>query len=189
MNEELFSKRHGFRQPSEAEISVRQDAPYEFRGVLIQLAYECGFRPETLRPIVCRILRKRPDSNNWSEYPNIDDEIHNLVDDCQWYRVYDVVEGIYDTMGELPFSYEPDKFEKEINDYFIENGIGWQLRKGGIEIRGSELFEKVVHSAQDTLQKSERHTAGNELHEALTDLSRRPEPDITGAIQHSMASL
>ena len=32
-------------------------------------------------------------------------------------------------------------------------------------------------------------TAQQELHEALMDLSRRPDPDISGAIQHSMAAL
>jgi hypothetical protein len=57
---ESFSKRHGY-QPSEKEITVRYDAPYELRGVLIDIAYEIGFRPKTLRPVVCRALRKRPD--------------------------------------------------------------------------------------------------------------------------------
>ena len=31
--------------------------------------------------------------------------------------------------------------------------------------------------------------AANEMREALRDISRRPEPDITGAIQHAMAAL
>ena len=87
MNEKPFSKRHGFHRPAETEISVRHDAPHEFRGVLVDLAYECGFRPKRLRPLVCRILRKREDTNNWTEYPNIDYEVRNLIDDCEWYRV------------------------------------------------------------------------------------------------------
>jgi hypothetical protein len=32
-------------------------------------------------------------------------------------------------------------------------------------------------------------TAANEIHEALTDISRRPTADVTGAIQHAMAAL
>jgi hypothetical protein len=39
------------------------------------------------------------------------------------------------------------------------------------------------------LQESNRSTAQSEVAEALKDLSRRPEPDRTGAIQHSMAAL
>ena len=120
MNEEPFSKRHGFQRPAEAGISVRQDAPYEFRGVLIQLAYEYGFRPKTLRTIVCRILRKRPDDANWSEYPNIDEEIRQLIDECEWYKVYDVAEGIYGTMIQTPYSYDFERFDRELNNYFVE---------------------------------------------------------------------
>ncbi len=39
------------------------------------------------------------------------------------------------------------------------------------------------------MAESGRNTARNELHEAVSDISRRPNPDITGAIQHAMASL
>lgn len=36
---------------------------------------------------------------------------------------------------------------------------------------------------------SDAPTAANEIHEALTDISRRPTADVTGAIQHAMAAL
>ena len=39
------------------------------------------------------------------------------------------------------------------------------------------------------LETAKLPTVKNEIKEALTDLSRRPNPDITGAIQHSLASL
>lgn len=186
---EPFSKRHGYHQPHETEITVRQDAPYELRGVVVQLAYDCGFRPTHLRTLVCRVLKKRPDQNNWSEYPNIDHEVHQLIDDCEWYRVYDVIEGIAQSMRETPYSYETEKFGNELNDYFLENGVGWKLVEEKIEVRGPESFEETLRSAESQLETKGFGTARNELHEALHDLSRRPTPDITGAIQHSMAAL
>lgn len=186
---ERFSKRYGYHQPNGIEICVRQDAPYELRGVVVQLAYECGFRPSSLRTLLCRVLRKRPDPNNWSEYPNIDYEVHQLIDNCEWYRVYDVIECIAERMRETPYSHEDAKFENELNDYFLENGIGWRLNDGRIEVRGSETFEQTVHTAEGQLESSGLNTARNELREALRDLSRRPERDITGTIQHSMAAL
>ena len=188
MSTESFSKRHGYNKPTEAEITVRQDAPHEFRGVLIDLAYDCGFKPSSLRKIICNVLRKRPDRNNWSEYPNIDDENHCLIDDCEWYKVYDVVEAIYKTM-EGGYSYDQDKLENEINEYFIESGIGWQLKSGAIESRGTEGYEAILKATDHALANSDRNTARKELHEAVADLSRRPKPDMTGAIQHAMASL
>lgn len=184
-----FSKRLGYHKQNEAVIVVRHDAPYELRGVLIDIAYECGFRPNTLRPLICRILRKREDPNNWSEYPNIDSEIHMLIDDCEWYKVYDVVEGIYARMDSVPYSYEKEKFEHEINEYFLENGIGWQFKEGKIEVRGPEVFEEVLKTAAKELRGAGKDTSRSELHEALVDLSRRPKPDVTGAIQHAMAAL
>jgi hypothetical protein len=188
MNTESFSKRHGYNRTTEVEITVRQDAPHEFRGVLVDLAYNCGFNPSSLRQIICTTLRKRADQNNWSEYPNIDDENHYLIDDCEWYKVYDVVESIYKIMEKRQPS-DPKKFENEINEYFIEAGIGWQLKSGAIESRGTEGYEAILKAADHSLATSDRNTARRELHEAVVDLSRRPTPDITGAIQHSMASL
>jgi hypothetical protein len=186
---EPFSKRHGFRQVCEAEITVREDAPHELRGVVVDLAYECGFRPKTLRPVVCHILRTRPDEYNWSEYPNVDNEIRSLVDDCEWYRVYDIIKGIAGTMCETLFTYDAEKFESELNDYFVERGIGWKLVNGKVEVRGAQTFEKALSEAKNELHERGFPTASGELKEALSDLSRRPAPDVTGAIQHSMAAL
>ena len=193
---DIFSKRLGFREVHEAPITVRTDAPHELRGVIVQLAYECGFRPKTLRFLVCRTLQKRQDENNWSEYPNIDNEVRSLVDKCEWHRVYDVLETIDGTMRnpsasyeDASASYEPEKFEAKINDYFVENGIGWKLAGGKVEVRGTEVFEQSVRKAESVLQATGFSRARNELHEALRDLSRRPTPDLTGAIQHSMTAL
>lgn len=115
MNEQRFSERQGLRTTSEIEISVRSDAPYEFRGVLVDLAYECGMRPSSMRTLVCRILRKRPDPNNRSEFPYVDREVRCLVDDCDWYYVYDIAEAIAQEMEDTPSSYEPERFSSELN--------------------------------------------------------------------------
>lgn len=183
-----FSERQGFK-PKSVEITVRNDAPHEFRGVLVELCYKYQFHPKPLRSLVCRVLRKRPNQYNWSDFPNIDGEIRDLVDSCEWYRVYDILEAIYDHMKERYSLYNYEKFEKEVNEYFAEAGIGWQLINGKVDIRGEEGFESIVHSAYDELSISGRVTAGKELHEAIHDLSRRPTPDITGAIQHAIAAL
>lgn len=189
MSTESFSKRHCYNQPSQVEITVRQDAPDEFRGVWINIAYECGFNPSGLRAVICKVLRKRPDRNNWSEYPNIDDENNYLIDDCQWYKVYDIVEAIYKKMEEASFLHQPETFENELNEYFYKSGIGWKLTNGLIEARGSEGYENIIKATDRVLTEAGLNTARSELHEAFSDISRRPNPDITGAIQHSMASL
>lgn len=186
---ELFSKRHGFNQTSEAEITIRQDAPHNLRGFVVQLAYECGLRPSILRNIVCFVLRERPDQNNWSEFPNIDGEIQTLVDSCIWYRVYDIVEQIAQFMSQTPYTYDSEKFSREINSFFIDTGIGWKLIDGLVEIRGTEIFENVTTQVVSILDESCFKTAKNEMHESLSDLARRPDPDVSGALHHAMAAL
>lgn len=78
---------------------------------------------------------------------------------------------------------QPERFERELNQYFRRRGIGWQLSDGRIEIRGDDEFEAVVAPARHELEDSGRTTAANEIGEALRDLSARPKPDRTGAIQ------
>ena len=192
---EKFSERHGFR-PAEAPITVRYEAPQDLRGVLVDLAYECGYSPSPLRTLVCRVLRKRADSSNWSEYPNIDDEVRRTIDDAEWYEVYDVIEGIAEGLADAadnPRSVvtadEAKRFEPEINKYFRQAGIGWQLVRGELQIRGSDAFEDTVRSADKKLRRHGRNTAANELQEALRDLSRRPKPDASGAVQHALAAV
>jgi hypothetical protein len=145
---------------------------------------------------VCRVLRVREDPDNWSEFPNVDGEVREHLDSCPWYEVYDVIEGTYERIkkqDETPSTFDEEtkseKFERELNDYFRKRGIGWQLRTGVIEVRGPEMFEMAVGQAKRELGATGRSTAQRELQEALRDLSRRPNPDLTGALQHGLAAL
>lgn len=191
---ERFSARHGF-QPPEAPITVRHDAPDEAREVLLIIAEEAGFQPSALRRILCRVLRVAPDPSNWSEYPNVYGEVRSKLRDADWWEVYDFVEALDQSLARredvsretlergLPY------FRAELNKYFRKAGIGWQLVDGRIEVRGPEVTEQTLHTALEVLKTSARDTAARELREAVADLSRRPEPDVTGAIQHSLAAL
>ena len=86
-------------------------------------------------------------------------------------------------------STEPlDRFGERVNVLFRKLGIGWQLTKGRLEVRGPEAFEAATRPVVHKLTESGLPTASQEIHEALRDLSRRPNPDITGAIQHAMAA-
>lgn len=189
-----FSKRHGYAK--QAEITVREDAPEGLRCFIIDIAEDdCKMSPETLRTIICRVLHKNPNSNNWTPYPNIDREIRELIGECEWHKIYDITERLYAHLiegGAQTEDYTPisDIFQNALNDYFLENGIGWKLVNGQLEMRGAEAFEKSMNSAQELLEVNDQYsTASKELHEAITDLSRRPLADITGAIQHAIASL
>jgi hypothetical protein len=184
-NKETFSKRFGHSSVNAKEITVREDAPYGLRRFIPIAFYELKKAPSNLREIVCRILRVPPEIGNWSEYPNIDGEVKQLLEDCSWFVVYDIIETIIDKLKPS----EKEQFCNEINEYFIVNGIGWKIVNGITETRGDELFETSVKTVVEVLETAKLRTAKTEIKEAINDLSRRPHPDITGAIQHSLACL
>jgi hypothetical protein len=185
-----FSKRHGFVQAK--EITIREDAPENLRYFVLQTVVDLGYLPSLLRSILCGVLRRRPDPNNWSEYPNVWEEAQELIFGCPWYKVYDVIEALHAHFVECDqdrHSKGAVRFAEAINQFFIEEGIGWQLLDGEIVNRGSEAFETAVKTAAAELKRDERPTAASHIHESLQALSRRPEPDLGGAVYHAMGSL
>jgi hypothetical protein len=182
---EKFSKRKGLYSLKEKEITVREDAPEGLRGFIKMAFYDLNKNPSDLRTITSRVLKTPPDSNNWSEYPNIDWEVGQHLENCEWHLVYDIIEVIIQKLNPK----EKETFTNEINEYFITNGIGWKIVNGQIETRGDEVFETAVKTVVSVLDVAKLQTAKTEIREALNDLSRRPTPDITGAIQHSLACL
>lgn len=185
-----FSDRHGYRL-TPPEITVYEDAPSELRDAIPLIAQVLGMQPSKMREAICQVLLVRPDRYNWFEYPNIWEEVGGLMTDAEWYKVYDIAEALYSKTAEiLPFSPDNAKqFERSLNDVFVENGIGWEMRDGKINLRGSAAFQKSAHEVPEQLNDSGLSRASSELQEALRDISRRPNPDVTGAMQHAMAAL
>lgn len=184
---ERFSDRLGYRG-TEPEVTVREDAPEGLRFAIPLIAQDAGMSPGAMRKIICAVLLVRPDPSNWSEYPNIWDEVNGLIEDCPWFKVYDIAEAIHAAFA-AQYSDGADILQDRLNGYFRENGIGWQMADGRIVYRGSEAFTETTREAAAVLMQTGRSAAANEIHEALADISRRPKPDVTGAIQHSIAAL
>lgn len=177
-----FSKRNNYSAPLKP-ITIRESAPSGLREFLIQTFYALGYSPSLLRKIICRVLRKSPDPGNWGEYPNIDQENQQLLEECDWFKVYDIIEAVHSQIERR------EDFQNEVNDYFNESGIGWKLENGEVVFRGEEEFENLLDNAEGAMAESNLDTARNEIKESIKDLSRKPNPDRTGAIQHGLASL
>ncbi len=183
---ESFSERHGYSKIP-ANHFVYEDAPEQLREYIKKVVYEdMGNRPRFLRSVICSTLLVREDPNNWSEYPNIDYEVNDLLHGMEWYLVYDVIESLADVF-ETEKQY--DEYESLVNSGFRRLGIGWQLKDGVVQTRGDEAFEENLNVAQEKLEESRFAIARKELKEAIMDLSKRPEPDLRGTIQHSIGAL
>jgi hypothetical protein len=182
---ERFSRRYGFS--GAGQITVRDEAPPWLREALLQIALGIAFNGTQIRTIVCQTLRKSP--NPYTTYDaDVLKEAEELLQSADWFRVYDFVEAVFGYAAERTYSVA-EKWQQEVNQYFQEAGVGWQMVDGVLEVRGAEGFEITVRGGVDVLHESGHKTASSELHEAIRDLSRRPEPDLTGAVQHGMAAL
>jgi|SRR5450759_4296796 len=89
-----FSQRHGYVE--EPPITVREDAPESIRAALLAiLTKNLDMRYGSIREVVCPILDTFPDASNWSEVPNVRDEVMELIRGCPWYKFYDICEALY----------------------------------------------------------------------------------------------
>ena len=124
------------------------------------------------------------------------DAIREMIDECHWSRVYDVVEAVYkdlkvpveDEGGGIVTDHAP-KFENEINEYFVYAEIGWQLRNGVIRTRGDEVFENSVNTAVKALEEDEKPTAAGHILFAIKALSTRPKANTSGAVTHATSAV
>jgi hypothetical protein len=202
----VFSKRRGYDPPK--EIAFREELPANLRPPIIEIvgryfsdadvkeAIEKLLDPYGLEPSKLAALETPTCPPNQSVAPASGSKAYLL--NCPWFQVYDVIEHV---LGPLEF-YESEfmndpadpeatsrafPFRQEINTYFTYAGIGWQLVDGEFVTRGDEAFEHTLQGAAKELV--DRPTTQTRIQEALRDLSRRPKPDLAGAISHAFAAL
>lgn len=189
MHPTLFSTREGLG-PAAAPITIVDGAPRNVREGLLAIAEgELNVSPGSIRSVLCTLLRKMPDPSNWSAYPNIWHECQTLMlHEASWYTVYDFVEALHRTLTTT----DPQRaaaWANAVNTFFEQAGVGWRLVDGALERRTSGGAEIAIDRARAALATTSLATARSELDEAVRDLSRRPQPDLTGAVQHAMAAL
>lgn len=182
-----FSKRQGYIGQTH-EIAFREDAPDNLRYFVLETARELDWAPSSLRPIICHVLKEVPNQNNWSEFPNIWDEVQELIYGCEWFKVYDIIEALHahfvkhDRENRLQ---DAPRFSDAINAFFVEKGIGWRLFNGAVVTRGDEAFESTVKTAASVLEQEEKPTAAGHLRFAIAALSARPKANTSGAVAHA----
>ena len=163
----------------EIEITVRNDAPPVLRQQILPILEECGMGLRDIRTLVCRKCMVEENPNNWGENDFMRDEIKGILEKCPWYYVYDVVEGGYEKIVNRN---KKEEYHKKVNELFSATGIGWKLNQGILEVRGDKGFEVLLKQCEVKLGNEGLKKSSNEIKEALRDISRRPDPDITGAI-------
>lgn len=188
---DTFSQRFRFRRAE--PIRYRQEAPHSLRDFLEQALakyipnvysrIEFTFTSMDLMPpagsIAAGVQRAK-----------------TLLYSAEWYQIYDSIERLYsfllgDARGGGKYRTQgSDEFLRLTNALFNTEGYAWRLDESGqLEFRGEEAFDAAVSNALLALEEIGSETGRSEIHKALEDLARRPEPDLSGAVQHAMAGL
>ena len=179
---ETFSSRFSFE--TEREIIYRTDAPPELRSKIVDIAYGAKMTPKDVRETVCTCLCVTPNFSARNKGEMIS-ESRNLLADCAWYDVYNVIEAIYKDLSPDGRRY----FETKINAVFRQEGIGWQFVDGEVTYRGEGPFQIIAQSALEQLEHADLKTGCEEFGDAIGDLSHRPEPKLSGALAHAYGAV
>jgi len=194
-----FSARNGYSAPRK-EILYREDLPQELRRPIVKILR--SYIPEA---VLREVQKQISDPYGLSSALNFaplefqrdesDDafQFRRFMQYGPWFQVYDIIEETLEqlrsyereenTDPDAPARYEP--LQRELNDYFIYVGIGWQVVDGKVLARGNENFEDAVNTAASSLRDSFRPTSANQIQSAIRALSERPKANTSVAVSQA----
>ena len=182
MIDQPFSRREGLRTD---EPLIYDDSPTQLRYGLREVLEELGFSvPSSQRFILCKALRIMPNRDNWSEHPNIESEVQDLIAVEPWHKFFDAIERIPKFLAEedVPLYYE------KMNALFSEERIGYRLDSGIIVRLGTEEFHEAIRLARIALG-SERFAEPRRQFERGYEFRNRRPPDWSNAIKEAVNSV
>jgi hypothetical protein len=197
-----FSERQGLNQLP--PIAYRDELPPQLRDALLAILNKYA-GPKVMMDTAHRIFnrygispfpKKVPKEKGMSDHDVADKELEIFRSDAAWYQLYDLAEQVYadlvfyeDELGPHPDE-EPRAYpmQLDITGFFELAGIGWKMNGGRIVSRFDPTFEDSVRDAGEALKTAGRTVAATHLREAMAALSRRPEPNLSGAVFHAMAA-
>ncbi len=189
MYSELFSKRYGLRPTPEGLIG--EDVPHSAR---IGLFY-------TLEPFlervdlhkfysnICMALRIPRETRNYYLQERtglIVMAVENLIMECNWWQLYDICELMYRELTYLPYK---KQLCEQVNQLFIDEQLGFEMREEKIEKVGSGFIDAKVKEARYLLKEPEFKSADELFEKSIKALNVRPKPDVENCIKDAVATV
>ena len=164
---------------------IYDDAPGALRAGLREVLEGIGYRkPSSQRRVLSKALRVNSDNQNWSEYPNIDSEVEDLIASGPWYKFFDALER----MRQFLLEEEVATYYEKMNTLFAEERIGYRFETGNIVRIGTEEFHVAVTGAQYALQDARFVEPRRQFERAYEFRNQRPA-DWANAIKEAVNSV
>ncbi|MYE40436.1 MAG: hypothetical protein F4X27_09460 [Chloroflexi bacterium] len=177
-----FSKREGLQDSTPL---VYDDAPdslrFGIREILMVLGYQ---EPSEQRRVLCGALRIPPDRSNWSEFPNVDEEVAGLTTVEPWYRFFDALERIPMFLA----GKDVEAYYQRMNSLLSDEGVGYRFEAGAIVRLGTDEFHESVAIARTTLHY-EKFVEPLRQFERAYEFRNSFPPDWPNAIKEAVNSV
>ena len=140
--------------------------------------------PSAQRHILCQALRIPPDPDNWSDYPNVDLEVGDLLAIRPWYRFFDALERIPTFLNweRIP------TYHELMNALFADEQVGYRFESSRLVRVGTEEFHDAVVSARTALQ-GDRFAEPRRQFERAYEFRNSLPPDWANAIKEAVNSV
>ena len=182
MTSRPFTEREGLR---DEEPLIYDDAPYALRYGIREVLAILGYRtPTAQRHILCGALRTPPDQYNWSDYPNVDQELVDLVALGPWYRFFDALERIPLFLRED----ETETYYEAMNALFADERIAYRFDSGSLVRLGTDEFHNAVALARTALRDQSFAEPRRQFENANGFRNSIP-PDWANAIKEAVNSV
>ena len=164
---------------------IYDDAPGALRAGLREVLEGLGYRkPSSQRRVLSKAFRVNPDSQNWSEYPNIDNEVVEMIATGPWYKFFDALERMRQSLPDE----EVATYYEKMNALFAEERIGYRFETGNIVRIGTEEFHVAVTEAQHALQDA-RFVEPRRQFERAYEFRNQRQADWANAIKEAVNSV
>ena len=164
---------------------IFDDAPesvrYGLRAVLRGLGYKT---PTEQRTVLCDVLRIPENEDNWTDHPNVNSEVVELLYAKQWPQFFDALERIPGFIGE----WRAGEYYEAVNLLLIEERVGYRFESGSLVRVGTDEFHAAVATARNALTAPKFAEALHQFERGLKFRDSRP-PDWSNAIKEAVNSV
>jgi hypothetical protein len=177
-----FSVRYETRRPTEG--LVVEAIPQRVRNGLVNLLFRIAPDERDEWESLGSTLHYRLDLDPYAE-KNPSQILHGL----NWDEWCDACEFIWRWFRDSDRNDLADQFSNELNELFLRNYFGYEMRNGALEVIGARAQDEAVAMARGILRDVSLKGPDEQFQKAIAFYNRRPEPDCENCVKEAVSAV